>query len=93
MKLDSLILHRVPNHTHLPPLFSNVTVSATMYPEDFEADFAVGAPHPIFGAEPRALHSGQCGRAGRGVALPYTAVMEEDGAARRRVGELTKLRT
>ena len=67
-----------------------MTVSPTMYPDDFEADFAVEAPHPIFGAEPRALHSGQCGRAGRGVALPYTAVMEEDGAARRRVGELTK---
>ena len=60
-----------------------------MYPEDFEADFSVESPHPIFGAEPRALHSGRCGSAGRGVALPYTAVLLEEGdeVARQRIGE------
>ena len=65
----------------------NVTVSPTLYPEDFEPDFAVEPPHPIFGAEPRALHSGQCGRAGRGVSLPYVAVLEEDKLARERIGK------
>ena len=66
---------------------SNVTVSPTLYPEDFEPDFSVEPPHPIFGAEPRALHSGRCGSAGRGVSLPYTAVLEEDEIARQRIGE------
>ena len=64
-----------------------MTVSPTLYPEDFEPDFAVEPPHPIFGAEPRALHSGQCGRAGRGVSLPYVAVLEEDKLARERIGK------
>ena len=65
-------------------------MSPTLYPADFEPDFSVESPHPIFGAEPRALHSGHCGSTGRGVALPYTAMLQlEDGdkLARERLGK------
>ena len=66
-------------------------MSPTLYPADFEPDFSVESPHPIFGAQPRALHSGQCGSAGRGVALPYTAMLPKDDGdklARERLGKI-----
>lgn len=65
----------------------NVTVSSTFFPADFEADFSVVSPHPIYGSEPRALHSGECGMSGRGVRLPYTMLLEEDTGDRPRMGK------
>ena len=62
----------------------NVTVARTFIPRQdggggdnwdaWNADFTMVAPDPLWGAEPRARQFGQCGAAGRGVALPYPLV-------------------
>ena len=54
---------------------SNVTyVSSERNHHNLNADFTISEPHPIFGSEPFAEQYGSCGKVGKGVHIPYTAL-------------------